>query len=447
MKKTEEQTVASALVARRAAVVTPGVAQFAGNATALRASGGRIVDADGEEWIDLAAGIGVMNVGHCHPKVVAAIQKQAAELLHACIHVATYEPYVALCEKLVSILPHGRSKGEGTKAMLVNSGAEAVENAIKIARQATGRSAVVCYTGAFHGRTSLCMTLTSKVGYKLHCGPPAAETYRLPFPNHFRYGGGRNEAEYIARELQRLEEAFVQTVSHEDIAAVIIEPVQGEGGFVVAPAAYLQGLRRICDERGIMLICDEVQSGFCRTGRWSAYEYSGIVPDLSTWAKSLGGGMPIAAVLGRAEVMDKASPGTLGGTFGGNPVACAAALAALEVMETEGLAKRALKIGTAVRERFGALKERYSFIADVRGIGAMMAVEFCHDRDLQRPATDVVASVLAAARAERVLALPAGATASIIRILAPLTIADADLARGLDVLEAGILSAASKKTS
>lgn len=433
------KTAADALIARRRAVVAPGVGQFAGETTALRAAGGRLVDANGDEWIDFASGIGVMNVGHCHPKVVAAIQQQAASLLHTCIHVATYEPYVALCEKLVSILPHG----DATKVMLVNSGAEAVENAVKIARQASGRSAIVCYTGAFHGRTSMCMTLTSKVHYKLHCGPFAPEVYRLQYPNRFCYGDGLDEPAFVARELKRLEEMFAHTVPAEHVAAVILEPVQGEAGFVPAPPTYLQGLRRICDERGILLICDEVQSGFCRTGKWAAYEHAGIVPDLSTWAKALGGGLPIGAVMGKAEVVDRARPGTLGGTYGGNPVACAAALAAIEVMETEGLSKRATHIGDTVRRRFDALAKRCPVVADVRGLGAMIAIEFCHDGDPNRPATDLVATLLASARAERVLALPAGPTASTVRVLAPLTISDSDLARGLDVLEASVLSASS----
>ena len=323
------------LVRRRRDVVSAGVGIFAGPTTAVSARGARLVDADGRELIDLVGGIGVMNAGHCHPKIVAAIREQAEQLIHTCIHIATYEPYVALCEKLVALLPHGRTPDERTKVMLVNTGAEAVENAIKIARQATGRSAVLCYTEAFHGRTMMGMTLTSKVGYKQHCGPFAPEVYRLPFPNRFRYGDGLDEAAFVARELQRLEDAFVNTIPADHVAAIILEPIQGEGGFVPVPEAYLRGLREVCDRTGIVLICDEVQSGFARAGHWAAYERYGVRPDLSTWAKSMGGGMPIGAVMGRAEVMDAARPGTIGGTYGGNPVACAAALAAIEVIESE----------------------------------------------------------------------------------------------------------------
>jgi 4-aminobutyrate aminotransferase/(S)-3-amino-2-methylpropionate transaminase len=429
---------AKSLIERRHAVVARGVGQFAGDSTAASASGGRITDVGGREVVDLAGGIGVVNIGHCHRDVVEAIQQQAAKLIHACIHVATYEPYVALCEKLVQLLPHGGP----TKAMLVNSGAEAVENAIKIARQATGRSAVLCYTEAFHGRTMMCMTLTSKVGYKMHCGPFAPEVYRLPYPNRFRYGDGLDEDAFVARELLRLEQTFVNTVAPQHLAAIVIEPVQGEGGFVAAPKAYMQGLRRICDQHGIALICDEVQSGFARTGRWAAYEHAGITPDLSTWAKSMGGGMPIGCVLGKAEVMDAALPGTLGGTYGGNPVACAAALATIEAMEREGLLARAKVVGERVRGAFVQLQAKCDLVADVRGIGAMIAAEFCHDRDPDKPATAVVQKALATAREQGVLAIPAGPTASIIRILSPLTIADADLDRALRVLTDAVLAAA-----
>jgi 4-aminobutyrate aminotransferase/(S)-3-amino-2-methylpropionate transaminase len=329
--------------------------------------------------------------------------------------------------------------------MLVNTGAEAVENAIKIARQATGRPAVLCYTEAFHGRTMMCMSLTSKVGYKLHCGPFAPEVYRLPFPNRFRYGDGLDEDAFVARELQRLEDAFVNTVPADHVAAIILEPVQGEGGFVPVPEAYLRGLRETCDRTGILLICDEVQSGFARAGHWAAYERYGVKPDLSTWAKSMGGGMPIGCVMGRAEVMDAARPGTIGGTYGGNPVACAAALAAIEVIETENLCARADAIGQKIRDRFGAFAARTDVVADVRGLGAMVGVEFCHGGDPHRPATDVLGGALARARERGVLAIPAGATASVLRILSPLVIDDRDLETALDVLEDEILAAAGEK--
>ena len=427
-------TESEKLIERRRAVVSRAVGQFAGNTTAVSAHGARLVDADGRELIDLAGGIGVMNVGHGDPRVVAAIQAQAARLIHTCFHVATYEPYVALCEKLVDLLSHGGP----TKAVLLNSGAEAVENAVKIARQATGRQAVVCFTEAFHGRTMMGMTLTSKTGYKLGCGPFAPEVYRVPYPNAFRDGATDLDA-YVVRELTRLEETFTNSVPAEHVAAIIIEPVLGEGGFVPAPAAYLRGLREICTRRGIMLICDEVQTGFGRTGRWAAYEHADIVPDLSTWAKSMGGGMPISAVLGKAEVMDAARPGTIGGTYGGNPVACAAALAAIESMEALDINAKGARVGTLIRSRFERLRERSELVGDVRGLGAMIGMELCYDRDPGRPAKEAVAAVTKACLERGVLVLPAGAHANVLRILAPLVIDEVDLERGLAAVEASVL--------
>ena len=420
-----------------------GLSQFAGACTAASAKGAHLVDVNGRELIDFAGGIGVMNVGHGHQAVVDAIKAQAEKLQHTCIHVATYEPYVALCEKLASLIPHGKH----TKVMLTNSGAESVENAIKIARQATGRSAVICFTEAFHGRTMMAMTLTSKAAYKLNCGPFAPEVYRLPYPNYYRYGDGLRLDAFVERELRRLNDAFVNMVPADHVAAIILEPVQGEGGFVSAPAAYMRGLRNICDERGIMLIVDEVQSGFCRTGKWGAFEHSDIVPDLSTWAKSMGGGLPIGCVMGRAEIMDAARPGTLGGTYGGNPIACAASLAAIGVMEKLNMNERAEKIGHTLRDRFSKLREKCNVIGDVRGLGAMIALEFSWDRDPKRPAGPVVAAALKQCLENGLLVLPAGANGNIIRILVPLVIDDAELEKGLSILEKAILDAAASVTA
>lgn len=424
------------LIERRRAVVARGVGQFAGDTTAASALGARITDADGQEWIDFAGGIGVMNVGHSNPEVIAAIREQAGKLQHASIHVATYEPYVALCELLVELLPHGGA----TKAMLVNSGAEAVENAIKIARQATGRAAVICFSEAFHGRTLLGMTLTSKTTYKMGCGPFAPEIYRLPYPDRFHLGDGLDEDAFVVRELARLEEAFANRVPAEHVAAIILEPVLGEGGSIPAPAAYLRGLRKICDLRGIMLIVDEVQTGFGRTGRWAAYEHAGIVPDLSTWAKSMGGGLPISAVLGRAEVMDAALPGTLGGTYGGNPIACAAALATIRVMREQRLLERGARIGKTIRERFEGIQERSEWVGDVRGLGPMIGMELCHERDPARPAKAAMDKVLDACRTKRIMVIPASRHANVLRVLCPLVINDEDLDRALDVIGESVLS-------
>ncbi len=422
------------LLARREAVTPRGVPRVT-TATAVRASGATIIDADGREILDFAGGIGVMNAGHCQEAVVEAISRQARELLHTCFHVATYEPYVELAEKLAELLPHG----EHTKVLLINSGAEAVENAVKIARQATGRPAVICFSEAFHGRTLMGMSLTSKVGYKKGCGPFAPEIYRVPFPNHRLRGGGLDMEEFVERELARLRESFNTLVAARDVAAIIVEPVQGEGGFVPAPPGYLRGLRDICDEEGIVLVFDEVQTGFCRTGRWAAYEHFGVVPDLSTWAKSMGGGLPIGAVMGRAEIMDGAEPGTIGGTYGGNPVACASALATIRVMEELDLNTRATEIGQEIRRRFEALAQRCSAVGEVRGLGAMMAMELVEAGDGSTPAGPLASEVAQACLEEGVLVITAGPAGNVLRILSPLVITDEELDRGLGVMEDTVL--------
>ncbi|MFZ1331467.1 MAG: aspartate aminotransferase family protein, partial [Flavobacteriales bacterium] len=380
---TTQLTKSQELINRRLSAVPTGVGMF-NHATAAKASGAMITDVDGRELIDFAGGIGVVNAGHCPPPVVKAIQEQAAKFLHVSFNVASYEPYIALCEKLNTLLPHGGP----TKTLLVTTGAEAVENAIKIARQATKRQGVLCFTDAFHGRTMMAMTLTSKVGYKPDCGPFAPEVYRTQYPNFYRYGAGRSEAEFVKAELYRLEELTHNTVAPENLAAIILEVVQGEGGFNVAPSAYLKGLRAFCDKHGILLIFDEIQSGFGRTGAWSAYEQFGVTPDLSTWAKSLGSGMPIAAVMGKAEVMDKAGPSSIGGTYIGNPISCAAALATLKYMEEIDINTKGNHVGELIRKRFETMKATYSCIGDVRGLGAMMAMEFVKNNDPLQPDAD-----------------------------------------------------------
>jgi 4-aminobutyrate aminotransferase/(S)-3-amino-2-methylpropionate transaminase len=394
-----------------------------------------LTDLEGNEIIDLAGGIGVLNGGHCLDSVTRAIADQAATLLHTCIHVATYEPYVALSETLARLLPHG----DHTKVLLLNSGAEAVENAVKIARQATGRPAIVCYTDGFHGRTMMGMALTSNVRYKTGCGPFAPEVYRLPFPSHHRDGGGLDEDSFADRELARFRAALGHTVAAQDLAAVLIEPVLGEGGFVPAPAAYLRGLRELCDELGVLLVFDEVQTGFGRTGHWGAYQHFGVVPDLSTWAKSMGGGLPISAVVGKAEVMDGAAPGTIGGTYGGNPVACACALATIREMEALDVNSRASRVGARVRARFEKMARRCRAMVDVRGIGAMIGAEFALEGDPSRPAGAEVKTVLKRCLSRGVLAIPAGSDGNVIRVLSPLTIEDDLLERALGVLEEEIL--------
>lgn len=423
------------LLERRQRVVPRGVGVF-NTATVERAFGATIIDVDGNELIDLAGGIGVTNAGHCPPPVVNAIQEQAAKFLHTSINVVTYELYIALCEKLAELLPHGdTSKGESTKVILVNTGAEAVENAVKIARQATQRQAVLCFTGAFHGRTLMAMTLTSKVDYKMNCGPFAPEVYRLPFPNHYRYSDGLGEEAFALQELKRLRESARNVVAPETVAAIIIEVVQGEGGFNVVPKTYLEGLRDFCDEHGIVLIFDEVQSGFGRTGAWGSYEHFGVKPDLSTWAKSLASGMPIGAVIGEAELMDAAAPSTIGGTYIGNPVACAAAIATLDYMKEIDINSLGVHVGNLVREGFERMRAKHACIGDVRGLGAMMAMEFVHDGDPRRPDYETCHQLVLACAERGVILISAGTHKNIIRVLSPLVIEDELLRKALGIME------------
>jgi 4-aminobutyrate aminotransferase / (S)-3-amino-2-methylpropionate transaminase / 5-aminovalerate transaminase len=366
--------------------------------------------------------------------VVAAIAAQAAKMIHCSFNVATYDLYMQLAEKLATLFPHG----EHTKVMLTNSGAESVENAIKIARQATGRQAIICYDGAFHGRTMMAMTLTSKVGYKLGCGPYAPEVYRLPFPDYYKLGNGLPADDFAALHLQQLEDFFNTNVPASQVAAIIIEPVQGEGGFNVAPKKYLQGLRELCTRYGILLILDEVQSGFGRTGKWAAYQHFDVQPDLSTWAKSMGSGMPIGCVIGRADVMDSCKPSTIGGTYPGNPVCCAAAIATLDYMEQIDINALGVKVGNIVRNRFNQLKDQYTAIGDVRGLGAMLAFELVKNNNPQQPDADTCKKLIAYCAAHGLVVISAGVNGNIIRVLSPLVIEEALLNKGLDIIENGL---------
>ena len=432
-------TKSQELLNRRKEVVANGVGVF-NTATAQDAKGAIIIDADGRELIDFAGGIGVVNAGHCPEPVVAAIREQAGKYLHTSFNVVTYEPYIELCEELIKILPHG----EKTKAMLVSTGAEAVENAIKIARQATKRPAVICYTGAYHGRTMMAMTLTSKVSYKYDCGPFAPEIYRLPFPNFYRYGGTRDEATFVKDELKRLHESALNLVDIKSVAAIILEPIQGEGGFNPVPQKYLEGLRAFCDEHGIILIMDEVQSGFCRTGHWASWQYYGVEPDISTYAKSMGSGLPIAAVLGRADIMDMAASGSIGGTYIGSPVCCASALATIQYMKDIDLNEQAKSIGHTIMTRLNNLMKNTREIGDVRGIGAMIAIEFVKNSDPGQPDAEICAKIVKGCSENGLIMLSAGTHKNIIRILSPLVITPQQLDKGMSILEKEIKNAISK---
>ena len=432
----KEITKSQELFERRKNVVANGVGVF-NTATVKDAKGAIITDVDGRELIDFAGGIGVVNAGHCPEPVVEAIKEQAGKYLHTSFNVVTYEPYIDLCEELAEILPHG----ENTKVMLVSTGAEAVENAIKIARQATKRPAVLCYTGAYHGRTMMAMALTSKVSYKYDCGPFPSEVYRLPFPNFYRYRGNRDMDQFVDDELKRLHESALNLVDVKSVAAVILEPIQGEGGFNAIPQKYLEGLRDFCDTHGIMLIMDEVQSGFCRTGHWASWQHYGVQPDISTYAKSMGSGLPIAAVVGKGEIMDAAAIGSIGGTYIGSPICCVAASATIKYMKEINLNEKAVKVGGVIKARLESLKNQHPEIGDVRGIGAMIAIEFVKNGDPRQPNSEICPQIVRGCIENGLIVLSAGTYKNVLRILSPLVITDEQLEKGLAILETEIKKA------
>ncbi len=421
-----------ALVEERRRFVAAGVAEARHGLFFERAEGARLIDVDGNVFLDFSGGIGCLNAGHGAPRVIARVREQLDKLQHACFMVAPYEPYVALARKLCSIVPIPGP----TKAALFNSGAEAVENAVKIARSATGRPAVLAFDPGFHGRTLLALSLTSKAfPYRRGFGPFAPEVYRLPIPDVLRRPPGMSVEACVGQAIGELHRCLKSTVHPDSIACAIIEPVMGEGGFIVPPREFLADLANTCKEHGILLIADEVQTGFGRTGRMFACERSGIEPDLICLAKSLSNGFPLSAVVGRAAIMDAPQPGGLGGTFGGNPVSCAAALGAIETLEQDGLVERAEAIGTVVARRFEAMVARYPFIAETRGVGAMRALELVEDRASLKPDQARTERILALAATRGLLLLSAGLYGNVIRTLMPLTVTDAELEEGLDVLE------------
>lgn len=400
---------------------------------AARAENAELWDVDGKRYIDFAAGIAVLNTGHRHPRIIAAVKEQAESFTHTCFHVAPYESYIRLAERLNALTPGDHPK----KTMFVTTGAEAVENAVKIARAHTGRPAVIAFGGAFHGRTLLGMALTGKVApYKKGFGPFPADVYHVPYPKTY-HGVGTAEA------LRGLNQLFQSDVDPARVAAIIVEPVQGEGGFYPAPADFLAALRALCDEHGILLVADEIQTGLARTGRMFAVDHAGVVPDLVTMAKGLGGGFPLAAVTGRAEVMDAAHPGGLGGTYGGSPIGIAAAHAVLDVIEEEKLCERAETIGAMMRERLTAMARRNSFnaIGDVRGLGAMVACELVKDRTTREPDAALASRLVAKAQEKGLILLTCGPDGNIIRLLAPLTIPQEQVSEGLDILEEALAEA------
>jgi 4-aminobutyrate aminotransferase/(S)-3-amino-2-methylpropionate transaminase len=412
------------ILERKARVVAEPLSVFL-PVVVVEGRGATVTDADGNTFIDFTGGVGCLNVGHSHPQVVAAAQEQLARFSHTDFTIVPYEVYVTLAERLCELAPVRKP----AKAAFFNAGAEAVENSIKFARSFTGRPAVIGFEGGFHGRTLLALSLTSKTHpYKAGLGPFAPEVYRVPFPNEYR---GPSAAEALAA----LERALVTQVAAETVAAIVIEPVQGEGGFVAAPPEFLQGVRRICDENGIVMVVDEVQTGYGRTGAMWGIEHAEVEPDLITIAKSIANGLPLSAVVGKAEIMDAPGDSAIGGTYVGNPVAQAAALAVLDVFEEEDLSARAAAIGETIRARMLSWQERWDAIGDVRGLGAMLAIELVTDRGTKEPAADLASAVVEAAAERGLLLLKAGIYSNCIRVLTPLVISDAELDEALDVWE------------
>ena len=428
-----------ALLAERRRWVPAGVAEARHGVFFERGEGARMIDVDGNVFLDFAGGIGCLNAGHSAPRALERAREQAERLQHSCFMVAPYEPYVALARKLCEIAP---IEGE-TRAALFNSGAEAVENAVKIARRATGRPAVLAFDPGFHGRTLLALTLTSKTTpYRDGFGPFAPEVYRFPIPDLLRRPAGMSATACVERGIADLRRFLASNVNPAAIACAVIEPVMGEGGFIVPTREFLAELGRLCREHGIVLVADEVQTGFGRTGAMFGCQATGLVPDLVCLAKSLANGFPLSAVVGRAALMDATHPGGLGGTFGGNPVACAAALGVIETFERDGLVARAAALGETVRLRFDAFAERFPFVGESRGLGAMRALELVTDRASMAPDKARVDRVLALAMSRGLLLLSAGLHGNVIRTLMPLVTTHAELDEGLAVLESCLAESA-----
>ena len=429
--------VSQAILQRRADAMPAGLAKST-DVVVADAKGAVVTDVDGNTLLDFAGAIGVMNIGHCPPKVVEAIKAQAEKYIHTCALVTTFEPMVELCETLNRVTPGDHAK----KTLLANSGSEAVENAVSISRYYTKRRGVICFEGGYHGRTLLTLSLTSKYGlFKKGFGPFGGDIYRLPAPNLYRRPPQMTEQEYIDHSIRALRNALISQVDPADLACILIEPVQGEAGFIPMPAAFLQEIRNICNETCAVMICDEIQSGCFRTGKLFASEHYGIVPDMITIAKSLGAGLPISATTGRAEIMDTVHLGGVGGTYGGSPVTCAAALEGIREMTTPAFAAHANRVGQITEQRLAEWKKKYSLIGDVRGLGPMRLVEFVKDRNERTPDPDITLKILRDAVSNGIILIRAGLYSNCIRLLPPLVITEEQLHEGLDVLEGAIARA------
>lgn len=422
------------LIDRRAQAV-PSAIRCVYPVAIARGEGAMIEDLDGNRFLDWIGGVGVLNIGYSHPEIVPAVQAQAEKYFHGMFNIVTHEGYVALAEKLAQIVP---VKGDSKKVFFANSGAEADENAVKIARAYTGRPNIITFSGAFHGRTLLTMTMTAKKAYTIGTGPLATGVYRAEFPYLYRKFAGMTEEEAMNHCLDSIQSVFEEGTPADQVAAIILEPVQGEGGFIPAPIPWVKALRKICDDHGILLIADEVQSGFCRTGRMFASEYwkeAGAAPDILSTAKSIAAGLPLSAIVARSEIMDAVHPGTIGGTYCGNPVACASALKTIEIMERDNLADRALEIGKKVMDRFQSWKNTYPVIGDVRGLGAMIGLEFVKDQTSKEPNGDLVSALVQECAKRGLLIENAGRWGQVVRFLAPLVITDEQLEAGLGIME------------
>ncbi|WP_042353082.1 4-aminobutyrate--2-oxoglutarate transaminase [Bacillus massiliigorillae] len=399
---------------------------------AHKASGATITDIDGNDWIDFAGAIGTLNVGHSHPKVTAAVKEQVERFLHPGFNVMMYEGYITLAEKLCQITPGDFEK----QAIFFNSGAEAVENAIKISRRYTGRQAVVSFVRGYHGRTNLTMGMTSKVKpYKFGFGPFAPEIYQAPFPYVYQKPSEMTDEAYIDMKIEEFKDFFIATVAPESVACIVMEPVQGEGGFIIPPKKFVQAVREFCTENGIVFVADEIQTGFGRTGKLFAIEHFDVTPDLMTVSKSLAAGLPLSGVVGKTEILNEAGPGELGGTYSGSPVACAAALAVIDIMEEEKLVGKSEVIGQKIEAKLQELAEKYDYVGEIRRLGSMVAVEIVEDRLSKKPNKAKTSEIVTYANDNGLLLLSAGLKGNVIRFLAPLVITDEELEKGFAILE------------
>lgn len=402
-------------------------------AIAYSATGATVTDIDQNEWIDFASAIGTLNVGHSHPKVTAAVTKQIEKFLHPGFNVVMYETYINLAEKLCEITPGNFDK----QAILFNSGAEAVENAIKVSRKYTGRQAVVSFVRGYHGRTNLTMGMTSKVKpYKFGFGPFAPEIYQAPYPYLYQKPSEMTEENYVNRVIEEFKDFFITTVAPETVACVVMEPVQGEGGFIIPPKKFVQAVSEFCNEHGIVFVADEIQTGFGRTGTMFAMEHFDVVPDLITVSKSLAAGLPLSGVVGKAEILRVATPGELGGTYAGNPVACAAALAVIDIIEEEDLLSKSETIGQKLESKLNELAKKHSYVGEIRRLGSMVAVEIVNNRADKLANKSKTTEIIQYANANGLLLLSAGLKGNVIRFLTPLVITDKELSKGLSILEA-----------